>query len=251
WALERSYRFRCHEYHTGHLQEPMTSLNPVFTVGEQIAESVRVHENASKQAAMARAVDMLKAVDIPEAEIRARAYPHQLSGGMRQRVMIAMALACRPRLLIADEPTTALDATVQAQIFDLLQDLQQDTGTAIVLITHDMGAIAELADDVAVMYAGRIVETGSVDQVLSRPCHPYTQGLITCVPHLLPNPPLIREALREIPGMVPALTSLGTGCAFEPRCDRAMPRCKNERPELSVIDTTQRGACWVIGDTTL
>lgn len=230
-------------------QEPMTSLNPVFTVGEQIAESVRVHENATKQAAMARAVDMLKAVDIPEAEIRARAYPHQLSGGMRQRVMIAMALACRPRLLIADEPTTALDATVQAQIFDLLQDLQQETGTAIVLITHDMGAIAELADDVAVMYAGRIVETGSVQQVLSQPCHPYTQGLITCVPHLLPDPPLEREALREIPGMVPALTNLGSGCAFAPRCERAMERCNSERPELVNVGNAHLGACWAIGET--
>ncbi len=229
-------------------QEPMTSLNPVFTVGEQIAESVRAHENASKQAAMARAIEMLKAVDIPEAEIRAKSYPHQLSGGMRQRVMIAMALACRPTLLIADEPTTALDATVQAQIFDLLKDLQNDTGTAIVLITHDMGAIAELADDVAVMYAGRIVEMGDVDQVLSRPSHPYTQGLITCVPHLVPDPPLQREALREIPGMVPALTDLGAGCAFEPRCEKAQARCQEQKPDLleySVGGNFQSCACWV------
>lgn len=228
-------------------QEPMTSLNPVFTVGEQIAESVRAHENASKQAAMTRAVEMLKAVDIPEAEIRAKSYPHQLSGGMRQRVMIAMALACRPTLLIADEPTTALDATVQAQIFDLLKDLQNDTGTAIVLITHDMGAIAELADDVAVMYAGRIVEMGDVDQVLSRPSHPYTQGLITCVPHLVPDPPLQREALREIPGMVPALTDLGAGCAFEPRCEKAFARCQQEKPgllEYSIDGNLQSCACW-------
>lgn len=228
-------------------QEPMTSLNPVFTVGEQIAESVRVHENASAQAAMSRAVEMLKAVDIPEPDIRARAYPHQLSGGMRQRVMIAMALACRPRLLIADEPTTALDATVQAQIFDLLQELQQETGTAIVLITHDMGAIAELADDVAVMYAGRIVEKGPVSDVLSRPCHPYTQGLITCVPHLVPDPPIQREPLREIPGMVPALTNLGSGCAFEPRCDKAFAKCNTAKPELIQIADSQLGACWALG----
>jgi peptide/nickel transport system ATP-binding protein/oligopeptide transport system ATP-binding protein len=228
-------------------QEPMSSLNPVFTVGEQIAESVRIHENAGKQAAMARAVEMLKAVDIPEPELRARAYPHQLSGGMRQRVMIAMALACRPNLLIADEPTTALDATVQAQIFDLLQELQQETGTAIILITHDMGAIAELADDVAVMYAGRIVETGPVSQVLSQPCHPYTQGLITCVPHLLPDPPLQREALREIPGMVPALTSLGAGCAFEPRCEKAFGQCKQQKPEPISIANSQLAACWALG----
>ncbi len=227
-------------------QEPMTSLNPVFTVGEQIAESVRVHENAGKQAAMARAVEMLKAVDIPEPDIRARAYPHQLSGGMRQRVMIAMALACRPRLLIADEPTTALDATVQAQIFDLLQELQQDTGTAIVLITHDMGAIAELADDVAVMYAGSIVEKGPVGDVLSQPCHPYTQGLITCVPHLVPDPPLQREALREIPGMVPALTNLGAGCAFEPRCEKAFDQCTGAKPELIKVSASQLGACWAL-----
>lgn len=225
-------------------QEPMSSLNPVFTVGEQLAESVRVHENASKQAAMSRAVDMLRAVDIPEPEIRARAYPHQLSGGMRQRVMIAIALACRPKVLIADEPTTALDATVQAQIFDLLQDLQRETGTAIVLITHDMGAIAELADDVAVMYAGRIVEKGSVNEVLSQPRHPYTRGLITCVPHLLPDPPLQREPLMEIPGMVPALTNLGSGCAFEPRCDKAMARCRNEKPQLLATTPTQLTACW-------
>lgn len=231
-------------------QEPMTSLNPVFTVGEQIAESVRHHEKASKQAAMARAVEMLKAVDIPEPEIRARAYPHELSGGMRQRVMIAMALACRPNLLIADEPTTALDATVQAQIFDLLKDLQNETGTAIVLITHDMGAIAELADDVAVMYAGKIVEMGTVSNVLSEPCHPYTQGLITCVPHLVPDPPLVREALREIPGMVPALTDLGSGCAFEPRCDKAMARCKSERPDLLNVSHSQLSACWATQDKT-
>lgn len=230
-------------------QEPMTSLNPVFTVGEQIAESVRVHENASKEAAMARAVEMLKAVDIPEPAIRARAYPHQLSGGMRQRVMIAMALACRPKLLIADEPTTALDATVQAQIFDLLQDLQSETGTAIMLITHDMGAIAELADDVAVMYAGRIVELGSVSEVLTNPQHPYTQGLITCVPHLLPDPPLQREALREIPGMVPALTDLGSGCAFAPRCDKSFAPCLSQKPELLNTSNSQMSACWVTQET--
>ena len=229
-------------------QEPMTSLNPVFTVGEQIAESIRHHENAGKQAAMARAIEMLKTVDIPEAEIRARAYPHQLSGGMRQRVMIAMALACRPNLLIADEPTTALDATVQAQIFDLLKDLQNETGTAIVLITHDMGAIAELADDVAVMYAGKIVEKGDVNNVLSKPCHPYTQGLITCVPHLVPDPPLIREVLREIPGMVPALTDLGSGCAFEPRCDQALAKCQQEKPDLLNITPSHLSACWATQD---
>jgi len=225
-------------------QEPMTSLNPVFTVGEQIAESVRLHEDASAQAAWARAVEMLKEVEIPEAEARAKAYPHQLSGGMRQRVMIAMALACRPKILIADEPTTALDTTVQAQIFDLLQNLQEETGTAIILITHDMGAIAELADTVAVMYAGRVVERGAVETVLNNPEHPYTKGLITCVPHLEPDPPTLREALMEIPGVVPALTDLGDGCAFAPRCNVAMDRC-SKAPDLKATQDGHLTACWV------
>ena len=226
-------------------QEPMTSLNPVFTVGEQIAESVRLHENANPRAAMSRAVEMLRAVDIPEPELRAKAYPHQLSGGMRQRIMIAIALACRPRVLIADEPTTALDTTVQAQIFDLLQDLQDETGTAIVLITHDMGAIAELADSVAVMYAGRVVEVGSVEAVLSAPRHPYTRGLIDCVPHLEPDPPVELRALVEVPGVVPALTDLGPGCAFAPRCSMAVERCGGAKPALEGSQDGHATACWV------
>jgi len=226
-------------------QEPMTSLNPVFTVGEQIAESVRLHEGASKQAAWARAVEMLREVEIPEAEARAKAYPHQLSGGMRQRVMIAMALACRPKVLIADEPTTALDTTVQAQIFDLLQNLQDETGTAIILITHDMGAIAELADHVAVMYAGRVVERGTVETVLTHPEHPYTKGLITCVPHLEPDPAPTREVLMEIPGVVPALTDLGKGCAFAPRCLEAVSKCTGERPDLQTTQDGHLTSCWV------
>ncbi len=225
-------------------QEPMTSLNPVFTVGEQIAETVRLHENASTKAAHARAVEMLKAVEIPEAEARANVYPHQLSGGMRQRVMIAMALACRPRVLIADEPTTALDTTVQAQIFDLLQNLQDEMGTAIILITHDMGAIAEMADRVAVMYAGRIVEMGLVETVLSHPDHPYTKGLITCVPHLSDTPVAVRERLTEIPGVVPALTDLGQGCAFAPRCNVARPECLSDKPELKETQADHKAACW-------
>jgi len=225
-------------------QEPMTSLNPVFTVGEQIAESVRLHEGASPKAARARAIEMLKSVEIPAAETRADAYPHQLSGGMRQRVMIAMALACRPRVLIADEPTTALDTTVQAQIFDLLQNLQDEMGTAIIMITHDMGAIAELADTVAVMYAGRIVEMGAVDTVLSHPDHPYTKGLITCVPHLSANPAPVRARLMEIPGVVPALTDLGTGCAFAPRCPAVMTRCHTDKPGLTATQENHLAACW-------
>ncbi|NKB77259.1 MAG: ATP-binding cassette domain-containing protein [Gammaproteobacteria bacterium] len=213
-------------------QEPMSSLNPVFTVGEQIAEAVRLHEKVSSKAAMSRAIEMLKAVDIPEPEVRAKAYPHELSGGMRQRVMIAIGLACRPRILIADEPTTALDATVQAQIFDLLGDLQRETDTAIVLITHDMGAIAELADNVAVMYAGRIVEQGPVEVILSNPQHPYTQGLIECVPHLEASPSTERKPLIEIPGVVPSLSDLGAGCAFAPRCANCFGHCLTNKPSL-------------------
>ena len=227
-------------------QEPMTSLNPVFTVGEQIAESVRLHEGASPKVAHARAVEMLKAVEIPEAETRASAYPHQLSGGMRQRVMIAMALACRPRVLIADEPTTALDTTVQAQIFNLLQNLQDEMGAAIIMITHDMGAIAELADNVAVMYAGRVVEIGKADTVLSHPDHPYTKGLITCVPHLSDAPGPVRERLMEIPGVVPALTDLGNGCAFAPRCNVAQPRCRTDKPQLCTTQENHLAACWAV-----
>ncbi len=222
----------------------MTSLNPVFTVGEQIAEAVRLHDGASAKAAMIRAVEMLKAVEIPEPEVRIKAYPHQLSGGMRQRVMIAMALACRPKVLIADEPTTALDATVQAQIFDLLQVLQEETGTAIIMITHDMGAIAELADRVIVMYAGRVVETGEVETVLTAPHHPYTKGLIACVPHLEVTPSPERRELLEIPGVVPALTDLGEGCAFCPRCAEALPRCTDEKPLLSPTGAHHATACW-------
>ncbi|MCP4314557.1 MAG: ABC transporter ATP-binding protein [Hyphomicrobiales bacterium] len=227
-------------------QEPMSSLNPVFTVGEQIAESVRLHENASQRAAWERAVEMLRAVGIPEAEVRAKSYPHQLSGGMRQRVMIAIALACNPRVLIADEPTTALDTTVQAQIFDLLEELQKSRGTAIVLITHDMGAVAQLADRVAVMYAGRIVETGTVEQVLTMPRHPYTEGLIACVPHLQPDPPEKREPLLEIPGVVPSLTELGDGCAFAPRCNRALATCTGRQPVLKTEGNGHATACWAV-----
>lgn len=226
-------------------QEPMTSLNPVFTVGEQIAEAVRLHENVSPQVAQARAVEMLKAVEIPEAEARAKVYPHQLSGGMRQRVMIAMALACNPRVLIADEPTTALDTTVQAQIFDLLQNLQEETGTAIIMITHDMGAIAELADTVVVMYAGKVVEKGAVKKLLTNPEHPYTKGLIECVPHLVSNPPKTRKPLMEIPGVVPALTELGKGCAFAPRCNEAVAKCKANQPSLSETEKNHFTSCWV------
>ncbi|WP_416898579.1 MAG: ABC transporter ATP-binding protein [Minwuia sp.] len=224
-------------------QEPMTSLNPVFTVGDQIGETVRVHQGLSKREAFGRAIEMLRAVGIPAPERRAGEYPHQLSGGMRQRVMIAMALACRPRVLIADEPTTALDVTVQAQIFDLLQDLQRETGTAIILITHDMGAIAEMAERVIVMYAGRKVEDGPVGEILSRPLHPYTRGLISCVPHLAAEPSAERHDLVEIPGVVPGLTQLGRdGCPFAPRCAERLDACTDMPAESGGAE--HRVSCW-------
>ncbi|WP_390910345.1 oligopeptide/dipeptide ABC transporter ATP-binding protein [Pseudosulfitobacter sp. SM2401] len=209
-------------------QEPMTSLNPVFTVGDQIAEAITLHQNTSRDRAFKDAIALLDRVGIPEPDKRARDYPHQLSGGMRQRVMIAMAVSCRPKLLIADEPTTALDVTVQAQIFDLLNEIQRDFGAAILLITHDMGAIAEMADRVSVMYAGRVIETATADQVLDTPQHPYARGLIDCIPALGKS----ETGLKEIPGVVPPLHRLGAGCAFAQRCDHAQARCLREKPKL-------------------
>ena len=213
-------------------QEPMTSLNPVFTAGDQIAETIMLHQSVGKGKADEIAVDLLRTAGIPEPERRARSYPHELSGGMRQRVMIAMAISCRPRVLIADEPTTALDVTVQAQIFDLMREIQKKFGVAIMLITHDMGAIAEMADQVAVMYAGRVVETGTADSILDNPRHPYTRGLIGCIPVL--GKEAGREGrmppLAEIPGIVPPLHLLGRGCAFADRCPLAFDRCRIESP---------------------
>ncbi len=209
-------------------QEPMTSLNPVFTVGAQIAEAITLHQKVGTDRAMKDAVALLDRVGIPSPEARARDYPHQLSGGMRQRVMIAMAVSCRPKVLIADEPTTALDVTVQAQIFDLLNEIQRDFGAAIVLITHDMGAIAEMADRVAVMYAGRVIEAGTADDVLDRPQHPYTRGLIDCIPNIAKRD----TELREIPGVVPPLHLLGRGCAFGQRCAHRFGRCDSDKPAL-------------------
>jgi peptide/nickel transport system ATP-binding protein len=226
-------------------QEPMTSLNPVYSIGDQIAETARLHEGLSRADAMARALEMLRAVGIPAAERRINEYPHQMSGGMRQRVMIAMALACKPRVLIADEPTTALDVTVQAQIFDLLNDLKEKTGTAIIMITHDMGAIAEMAQRVVVMYAGRIIEQADVGQILTDPRHPYTQGLIRCVPHLTQTPSVERPPLLEIPGVVPALSQLGGGCSFAPRCHYADAKCRAEMPPSTTIDSGHDVACWL------
>ena len=224
-------------------QEPMTSLNPVFTAGEQIAEAIRLHQNTNRREAMEMAVDLLRTVGIPEPARRAQAYPHELSGGMRQRVMIAMAISCRPRVLIADEPTTALDVTVQAQIFDLMREIQEKFGVAIILITHDMGAIAEMADRVAVMYAGRVVEQGSADAVLDRPLHPYTRGLIGCIP-VLGRSSAAQERLpplAEIPGIVPPLHLLGEGCSFAERCGIVREECRRMRPPLSGAE--HRVAC--------
>ncbi len=224
-------------------QEPMTSLNPAYTVGDQIAEAVRLHEGLSKAAAMARAEAMLEAVGIPDPQRRVHEYPHQFSGGMRQRVMIAMALACKPDVLIADEPTTALDVTVQAQIFDLIADLRERTGTAVMLITHDMGAVAEMTDRVAVMYAGHIVETGDVAEVLHKPLHPYTQGLIACAPGARTARP--GEFLQEIPGTVPSLVERGAGCLFADRCAQVQPVCREQLPPRTTAGPGRTVLCWL------
>jgi oligopeptide/dipeptide ABC transporter ATP-binding protein len=223
-------------------QEPMTSLNPVFTVGSQIAEPLRLHRGMSKRQAAAEAVKMLERVEIPDPARRVHDYPHQLSGGMRQRVMIAMALSCNPRLLIADEPTTALDVTIQAQILDLLDSLKRDTGMAVLLITHDLGVIAEYADRVLVMYAGRIVEQGRVSDVLARPTHPYTRGLLASQPGFA-QPGTVLSTIR---GMVPALTRLPAGCRFRDRCDFAEPACAQNDPRLATIGDGHAVACPVL-----
>jgi peptide/nickel transport system ATP-binding protein len=222
-------------------QEPMTSLNPVQTVGAQIIEGIVLHREVSAAKARARALEMLRLVRIPSPETRLDEYPHQLSGGMRQRVLIAMALACDPRVLIADEPTTALDVTIQAQILDLLRDLRERTGTAIMLITHDLGVVAELAHRVIVMYAGRIVEEAPVDLLFADPQHPYTLGLLGSVPRLGSDGD---ERLTAIEGVVPNPFALPTGCRFSPRCPLADSRCRNEAPPLKLIGKGHRSACW-------
>ena len=224
-------------------QEPMTSLNPAYTVGDQIAEAVRLHEGASRAEALQRAVGMLEAVGIPGAAQRVHEHPHQFSGGMRQRVMIAMALACKPDLLIADEPTTALDVTVQAQIFDLIHDLRERTGTAVMLITHDMGAVAEMCDRVLVMYAGQVVETGRVADILGDPRHPYTRGLIACAPGRRTVAP--GQPLEEIPGTVPSLLERGAGCLFADRCAHVQPRCRREAPPTVALGQERAVQCWL------
>jgi oligopeptide/dipeptide ABC transporter ATP-binding protein len=221
-------------------QEPMSSLNPVFTVGNQIAEAVRLHQGLSWRAAHEQAVEMLKVVEIPEPERRVNEYPHQLSGGMRQRVMIAMALSCHPRLLIADEPTTALDVTIQAQILDLLAGLQQRLGMALILVTHDLGIVAERADEVAIMYAGRIVERAPVQAIFSRPLHPYTRGLLRSIPKVGAEK---ARRLEAIPGVVPDLSCLPSGCHFRDRCPKAVARCAALDPLLEELQPGHRIAC--------
>ena len=223
-------------------QEPMTSLNPVLSIGEQIAESLRRHEGLSQKDALARTVEMLRLVQIPNAAGRVHDYPHQFSGGMRQRVMIAMALACKPKLVIADEPTTALDVTIQAQILDLLQDMKDRFGMAVMLITHAMGVVAETAQRVVVMYAGKIVEEADVDGLFERPCHPYTQGLIRSIPRIdLDSKHKTR--LEAIGGSVPILINPPPGCRFAPRCKHAMSVCTEQEPMLREIEPGHRMAC--------
>lgn len=210
-------------------QDPMTSLNPVFTVGSQIMEAIRLHTKKTKEEAKVRAAEMLELVGVNEPERRLKQYPHELSGGMRQRVMIAMALSCNPELLICDEPTTALDVTIQAQILDLINELKDKLGTSIMMITHDLGVIAEVADDVMVMYAGKIVEYASADEIFEHPMHPYTHGLMNCIPKLTDE----TQRLQVIKGMVPSFDEMPKGCAFCPRCEEARQICREKMPDIA------------------
>jgi peptide/nickel transport system ATP-binding protein len=224
-------------------QEPMTSLNPVFSIGNQIMEAIKLHMKTTKAQARARAVELLKMVGIPRAEQIINEYPHQLSGGMRQRVMIAMAMACNPSLLIADEPTTALDVTIQAQILNLMRDLKKNHDTAIIMITHDLGVVAETCDDVCVMYGGKVVEEGSIEDIFNHPKHPYTQGLLKSVPSLIDEEEETR--LYSIQGHVPIPGSLKKGCYFAPRCEFATNKCHEQDPLLKQIKTGHFSRCWL------
>jgi peptide/nickel transport system ATP-binding protein len=228
-------------------QDPMTSLNPVHTIGRQLNEAILLHRDVTKKQARARALELLKAVGIPRAERRIDDYPHQFSGGMRQRVMIAMALVNDPDLLIADEPTTALDVTTQAQILELMNRLQREFGSAIIIITHDLGVVAETADDVVVMYAARIAEHGTVDQIFKRPHHPYTWGLLGSLPRLDSE----ADRLVQIPGQPPSLLTPPKGCRFHPRCPYVMPVCRQEEPQLKQVggDSDHLQACWLDEET--
>ena len=220
-------------------QEPMTSLNPVFPIGEQIAEAIRIHQGLPRREAWDKAVDMLRLVGIPSPEKRAKQEPHELSGGMRQRVMIAMALSCNPELLIADEPTTALDVTIQAQILDLLKKLQNELGTAIIMITHDLGVVAETCDKVAVMYSGKVVEYTDADTLFENPGHPYTEALMNSIPRADSD-----EELAAIRGTVPSPHELPVGCSFAPRCDYATDLCFEKEPELEAVGSESKIRCW-------
>lgn len=226
-------------------QDPMTSLNPTMTVGRQISEGLIKHQNMSKKQAFQRGIELLKLVGIPNPEKRINQYPHQYSGGMRQRAMIAIALSCNPKVLIADEPTTALDVTIQAQILDLMRDLQDRTGTAIILITHDLGVVANAAHRVAVMYGGRIVETGKVDEIFYNPKHPYTWGLLGSMPKLDRN---AAEKLQAIPGSPPDLADPPKGCPFAARCPFAMNICDKEMPQYTGLSETHQAACWLMDE---
>jgi len=221
-------------------QDPLTSLNPLYTVGRQLTETIRTHLPVGEAEARRRAIDLLKDTGIPAAEARIDHYPHQFSGGMRQRVVIALALAAEPQLIVADEPTTALDVSIQAQIIQLLKRLCRERGAAVMLITHDMGVIAETCDRVAVMYAGRIAEVGPVRDVIHQPAHPYTAGLMASIPDMASE----RERLNQIDGAMPRLNAIPAGCAYNPRCPRAFERCTRERPELLRAEATQ-AACWL------
>ncbi len=222
-------------------QDPMTSLNPVFKVGEQVAEVIRLHQGRRKKEAVDLAVNMLQLVGIPSASERANQYPHQMSGGMRQRVMIAMALSCRPQLMIADEPTTALDVTIQAQILDLMQKLKEETSTSIIMITHDMGVIAETAQQVIVMYTGKIMEYTDVSELFRNPCHPYTKSLLKSIP----RPDRLQKRLNVIPGIVPSLLNLPIGCKFSNRCAKAFEKCFKEEPGLYDTGSGHFCRCWL------
>lgn len=225
-------------------QDPMTSLNPTMKIGRQITEGLIKHQNMSRQEAHERGIELLKLVGIPNPERRINQYPHEFSGGMRQRVMIAIALSCNPKILIADEPTTALDVTIQAQILDLLKDIQKKTNTAIILITHDLGVVANTADRVAVMYGGKIVETGTVDEIFYNPKHPYTWGLLSSMPKLHD----IKEELQSIPGSPPDLKDPPKGCPFVTRCPYAMKVCDEHMPAYAEVNENQRTACWLLDE---